>query len=70
MRLRCGGPVHHWGTAIYVASSDSYGSRVQFSRRTEGAFDVVCDIHIGAITPRPHLSTIPVKPRRASGSGH
>lgn len=51
MRLRYGGSAHRWGTAIYVASSNSYESQVWFSGSTEEAFDFVCDIHIGTITP-------------------
>ena len=51
MRLRYGGSAHRWGTAIYVAGSDSYKSQVWLSRSTEEAFDFVCDIHIGTITP-------------------
>jgi hypothetical protein len=51
MRLRYGGSAHRWGTAIYVASSNSYQSQVWFSGSTEEAFDFVCDIHIGTITP-------------------
>jgi len=46
-----GGSAHRWGTAIYVASSDSYESQVWFSGSTEEAFDFVGDIHIGTITP-------------------
>ena len=53
MRLRYGGSAHRWGTAIYVASSNSYQSQVWFSGSTEEAFDFVCDIHIGTITPEP-----------------
>jgi hypothetical protein len=34
-----------------VASSNSYESQVWFSDSTEEAFDFVCDIHIGTITP-------------------
>jgi hypothetical protein len=51
MRLRYGGSAHRWGTAIYVTSSNSYESEVWFSGSTEEAFDFVCDIHIGHITP-------------------
>jgi hypothetical protein len=51
MRLRYGGSAHRWGTAIYVASTNSYESQVWFSGSTEEAFDFVCDIHIGTITP-------------------
>jgi hypothetical protein len=51
MRLRYGRSAHRWGTAISGASSDSYESQVWFSGSTEEAFDFVCDIHIGTITP-------------------
>jgi hypothetical protein len=51
MRLRYGGSAHRWGTAIYVASTNSYEGQVWFSGSTEEAFDLVCDLHIGSITP-------------------
>lgn len=51
MRLRYGGSAHRWGTAIYVASTNSYEDQIWFSGSTEAAFDLVCDLHIGAITP-------------------
>jgi hypothetical protein len=51
MRLRYGGSAHRWGTAIYVASKDSYEDQIWFSRSTEEAFDLVCDLHVGPITP-------------------
>ncbi|GAA2852586.1 hypothetical protein Acy02nite_51680 [Actinoplanes cyaneus] len=53
MRLRYSGSAHRWGTAIYVGSTNSYESQVWFSGTTEEAFDLVCDIHIGTITPEP-----------------
>jgi hypothetical protein len=51
MRLRYGGSAHRWGTAIYVASTNSYENQIWFSGSTEEAFDLVCDLHIGSITP-------------------
>lgn len=51
MRLRYGGSAHRWGTAIYVAGTNSYEGQVWFSASTEEAFDLVCDLHIGSITP-------------------
>jgi hypothetical protein len=51
MRLRYGGSAHRWGTAIYVASSNSYEDQIWFSGSTEEAFDLVCDLHVGSITP-------------------
>jgi hypothetical protein len=51
MRLRYGGSAHRWGTAIYVGSTNSYESQTWFSGSTEEAFDFVCDIHVGPITP-------------------
>jgi hypothetical protein len=47
MRLRYGGSAHRWGTAIYVASKDSYEDQIWFSGSTEEVFDLVCDLHIG-----------------------
>ena len=52
-RLRYGGSAHRWGTAIYVASTNSYESQIWFSGSVEDAFDYVCDLHIGPITPGP-----------------
>lgn len=46
MRLRYGGSVHLWGTAIYVASTDSYRSQIWFSSTIEEVFDLVCDLHV------------------------
>jgi hypothetical protein len=51
MRLRYGGSAHRWGTAIYTASTNSYEDQVWFSGSTEEAFDLVCDLHVGSITP-------------------
>jgi hypothetical protein len=51
MRFRYGGSAHRWGTAIYVASTNSYESQVWFRGGPEEAFDFVCDIHIGPVTP-------------------
>lgn len=44
MRLRYGGSAHRWGTAIYIASKDSYEDQIWFSGSTEEAFDLVCDL--------------------------
>jgi hypothetical protein len=44
MRLRYGGYAHRWGTAIYVASKDSYEDQIWFSGSTEEIFDLVCDL--------------------------
>jgi hypothetical protein len=46
LRLRYGGSAHRWGTAIYVASKDSYEDQVWFSGSTEEVFDLVCDLHV------------------------
>ena len=46
MRLRYGGSAHRWGTAIYVASKDSYEDQIWFSGSTEEIFDLVCDLHV------------------------
>ena len=46
MRLRYGGSAHRWGTAIYVASTDSYEDQIWFSGSIEGIFDMVCDLHV------------------------
>jgi hypothetical protein len=51
MRLRYGGSAHRWGTAIYTDSTNSYESQIWFTGSTEEAFDLVCDIKIGPITP-------------------
>jgi len=51
MRLRYGGSAHRWGTAIYTASTNSYEDQIWFSGSTEQAFDLVCGIHVGHITP-------------------
>ena len=47
MRLRYGGSAHRWGTAIYVASKDSYEDQIWFSGSIEEIFDLVCDLHVG-----------------------
>jgi len=52
-RLRYGGSAGRWGTAIYVASTNSYESQIWFTGSVEDAFDYVCDLHIGPITPGP-----------------
>jgi hypothetical protein len=46
MRLRYGGSAHRWGTAIYVASTDSYEDQIWFTRSIEETFDLVCDLHV------------------------
>ena len=46
MRLRYGGSAHRWGTAIYVASKNSYEDQIWFSRSIEEVFDLVCDLHV------------------------
>lgn len=46
MRLRYGGSADRWGTAIYVASTDSYQSQIWFNSPIEETFDLVCDLHI------------------------
>ena len=46
MRLRYGGSAHRWGTAIYVASKNSYEDQIWFSGSTEEAFDLVCELHV------------------------
>jgi hypothetical protein len=51
MRLRYGGSAHRWGTAIYVASSDKYEDQIWLSATTEEVFDLVCDLHVGPLTP-------------------
>ncbi len=45
MRLRYGGSAHRWGTAIYVASMDSYQNKIWFTSTIEEVFDLVCDLH-------------------------
>jgi len=51
MRLRYGGSARRWGTAIYVASTNSYEDQTWFTGSTEEALDLVCDLHIAPITP-------------------
>jgi hypothetical protein len=46
MRLRYGGSAHRWGTAIYVASTDSYEDQIWFTSPIEETFDLVCDLHV------------------------
>jgi len=46
MRLRYGGSAHRCGTAIYVASTDSYENQIWFSSTIEEVFDLVCDLHV------------------------
>jgi hypothetical protein len=46
MRLRYGGSAHHWGTAIYVASTNSYENQIWFTSTIEDTFDLVCDLHV------------------------
>ncbi|HUD36159.1 MAG TPA: hypothetical protein VMR14_04625 [Streptosporangiaceae bacterium] len=46
MRLRYGGSAHRWGTAIYVASTDSYENQIWFTSTIEEIFDLVCDLHV------------------------
>ena len=46
MLRRYGGSAHHWGTAIYVASKDSYEDEIWFSGSTEEIFDLVCDLPV------------------------
>lgn len=46
MRLRYGGSAHHWGTAVHVASTNSYQDQIWFSGSTEEIFDLVCDLHV------------------------
>jgi hypothetical protein len=69
MRLRYGGSAHRWGTAIYVASKDSYEDQIWFSGSTEEIFDLVCDLHVpNADYPSPtaheHSSRQPPKDLR------
>ena len=51
MRLRYGGSAHRWGTAIYVASTNSYENQIWFNGTTEESFDLVCDLHIPNTNP-------------------
>jgi hypothetical protein len=72
MRLRYGGSAHRWGTAIYVASKDSYEDQIWFSGSTEEIFDLVCDLHVTNADHdhQPHTSTPTVNPRRTYGPDH
>ena len=51
MRLRYGGSAHHWGTAIYVASKNSYEDQIWFTGTIEDVFDLVCDLHVTNANP-------------------
>ena len=72
MRLRYGGSAHRWGTAIYVASKDSYEHQIWFSGSTEEIFDLVLrsprDQCQPLITNR--TSTVSVNPRRTYAPDH
>lgn len=46
MRLRYGGSAHRWGTAIYVASKNSYEDQIWLTGTVEDALDLVCDLHV------------------------
>jgi hypothetical protein len=46
LRLRYGGSAHRWGSAVYVASKDSYEDQIWFSGTVEEVFDLVCDLHV------------------------
>jgi hypothetical protein len=46
MRLRYGGSAYRWGTAVYVAGTNSYESQIWFSGPIEEVFDLVCDLHV------------------------
>ena len=46
MRMRYGGSATRWGTAIYVASTDSYQNQIWFTSTIEEVFDLVCDLHV------------------------
>ncbi len=52
MRMRYGGSVHRWGTAIYVESTRSYEDEIWFTSTIEEVFDLVCDLHVPS-APRP-----------------
>jgi hypothetical protein len=45
-RLRYGGSAHRWGTAVYVASTNSYEDQTWLTGTVEDAFDLVCDLHV------------------------
>lgn len=51
MRLRYGGSAHRWGTAIYVASKDSYEDQTWFTGTVEDVFDLVCALHVTNANP-------------------
>jgi hypothetical protein len=46
MRLRYGGSAHRWGTAIYVASRNSYEDQIWLTGTVEDTLDLVCDLHV------------------------
>ena len=46
MRLRYGGSAHRWGTAIYVASKNSYEDQIWLTGTVEDVLDLVCDLHV------------------------
>jgi hypothetical protein len=46
MRLRYGGSAHRWGTAIYVASRNSYEDQIWLTGTVEDVLDLVCDLHV------------------------
>lgn len=46
MRLRYGGSAHRWGSAIYVASKDSYEDQIWFTGTVGDIFDLVCDLYV------------------------
>lgn len=46
MRLRYGGSAHRWGTAIYVASKNSYEDQIWLTGTVEDTLDLVCDLHV------------------------
>ncbi|GAA3876041.1 hypothetical protein GCM10022243_46180 [Saccharothrix violaceirubra] len=51
VRLRYGGSAHRWGSAIYVASTNSYENQIWFTGSTEEVFDLVCDLHVTNAKP-------------------
>jgi hypothetical protein len=51
IRLRYGGSAHRWGTAIYLASKDSYEDQTWFTGTIEDIFDLVCDLHVTNVNP-------------------
>lgn len=70
MRLRYGGSAHRWGTAIYVASKDSYEDQIWFSGSTEEIFDLVFDLHVAnAGNENPNRQPLRLAPYLLSGRG-